>query len=163
MSDEGQTTDQPAGKSEKKGRTGRIANLKPFKRGSGAARDPRINYKGRPVTKPITDALRKRAFKKLTERELKDLAAKSGIKLPMGTTWADMYALALGQQIMKGNVEAFEVNAERLDGPVPTEISGPQGGPIELKDESVYDRVIAITERIRDRAAQRQDTGNPKR
>lgn len=106
---------------------------------------------GRPRKTPMTDALRRRLAMKFPAKFQKAMG------LPAGITWADAVAFtSLYDMVKSPDVEKFDGYADRTDGPVVQEISGPQGGPIPLDvDDSsartAHEQLSTITARLKDR------------
>jgi hypothetical protein len=103
-----------SGKNSGKKRPGRVENLKPFKPGQSG------NPSGRPRN-PISDAARRLA----SQRVMKDKEKR---------TWAEIMVLGVAEQAAKGNVQAFAVLADRIEGKVASkmELGGPSGGAIPI-------------------------------
>lgn len=111
----------------------------------------RLPGAGRPRKSPMTDALRRQLERKLTPEQVE----KSG--LPKGSTVADLAAMGVIQEVVRGKVDAFDAVADRTDGPVPKEISGPEGGPLEIEATgNLYEDAKLVTQRLRDRLAKRR-------
>jgi len=90
--------------------------LKPyqFKKGQSG------NAGGRPRN-PISDAARRLASQRFKEDKER-------------RTWAELLVLAMAKAAAKGNVQAFAVLADRIEGKVASkmELGGPQGGAIAI-------------------------------
>jgi len=130
-------------------------------KGFGTTVDPKVGAKtaikkgerrnphGRPSTTPMRDALRKRLMMKFPAKYSKQMGIQVGI------TWGEAVALtSLYDMVKAPEPTKFSAYAAESDGPLPTEISGPQGGPIPM-DVKVNDKLTVVAERLRDRLTQR--------
>ena len=86
------------------------------------------NPGGRPRRKPLSDAYAALLNEPVPEAE----AAK--LKLKPGATYADIIAMSLMREAIKGKVPAASEMADRIEGRAiqTQEISGPAGGPLEV-------------------------------
>ena len=86
------------------------------------------NLSGRPKRKPLSDAYAALLNERVPEAE----AAK--LKLKPGATYADIIAMSLMREAIKGKVPAASEMADRIEGRAiqTQEISGPDGGPLEV-------------------------------
>jgi len=117
----------------------------------------RLKGAGRPKRKLMTDALLKVGAQRVPRRQIEALNVK-GAGLRYGITWAEMAALGMFKRGAEGVVENFNTVADRTDGPVRQEISGPEGGPIAFtEDVNVHDKLRSVTGLLRDRASKRRD------
>jgi hypothetical protein len=128
---------------------GKATQIKKGQRLPGAGRKPK--------PKPLTDdmlALLKRPI---------PAAYAEALKLKKGTKWVRaVNQMQLYNLLKAPNAAAYELHASRIEGPVPQEISGPNGGPIpmlnmdldpaDLKSDAI-DQLRTVTSRIRDRLA----------
>jgi hypothetical protein len=115
-------------KSSERRRGGNPENLKPYRFRKGQSGNPG----GRPRN-PISDAARRLASQRFKEDKEK-------------RTWAEIMVLGVAKQAAKGNVQAFAVLADRIEGKVTnkTELSGPQGGAIQIEPMSREENELRI-------------------
>ena len=112
-------------------------------------RGQRMPGAGRPSATPMRDALRRRLLTKFPKKY------SEAMGIPKGITWGEAVALtSLYDMIKQPEPQKFTAYAAESDGPLPTEISGPQGGPIPM-DVNVNDKLSVVAERLRDRLAGR--------
>jgi hypothetical protein len=104
------------------------------------------NAGGRPKRKPLTDALRAALDEPVTEEIRRKLNLKAG------TTYAEVLALSLVREALKGKVPAFSEIADRVEGKPDnrTELSGEVSladatDPKELTTEQL--KAIILTRR----------------
>lgn len=94
------------------------------------------------------------------QRVPKSLIAKlnnQGAGLRYGITRAELAAMGQYARSSEGVAENFRVIAERTDGPVRQEFSGPEGGAIEITEgDTARDKLFALTARLRDRLAKQR-------
>ena len=125
MADEAQseTVEVPENTNGKKTRT-LPEEAKPFMWKPGESGNPG----GRPRRKPLSDAYAALLNEPVPEAE----AAK--LKLKPGATYADIIAMSLMREAIKGKVPAASEMADRIEGRAiqTQEISGPAGGPLEV-------------------------------
>jgi hypothetical protein len=115
--------------SEKR-RGGNPENLRPYRFKPGQSGNPG----GRPRN-PISDAARRLASRRFED----DKERRS---------WAEMMVLAVAKQAAKGNVQAFAVLADRIEGKVVSkmELGGPQGGSIPIEYKSPEENEARLAE-----------------
>lgn len=123
---------------------GKADHLKQYQFEKGKSGNPG----GRPK-KIVTDAYKWAFNKKLTDQECVQVGVKRG------TTWGQLGALGMMKAIVNGNAQAAKEVADRVEGPVALEISGPEGGAIPLADGTARAQLEEITARLRGRIAQR--------
>ena len=121
------------------------------------------NPNGRPK-KPLTEA-----YKAILAKPIPDeIAAK--LKVKQGTTYAEVIALALAREAVKGKVAAAAELADRVEGrvPQPQEFSGPGGAPMQfesLGSRAEVEAKIAVllfqADERRSEALPQQDTEPP--
>jgi hypothetical protein len=122
----------------------------------------RLPGAGRPKKKLVTQLLEKKLLQRLPAALLRQAGFKdpvSGRVTPRkkSTTWGELAVEGVLKEVAKGDVEAFNAVTDRTDGPVAMEISGPEGGPIAMEETiDSTDRLLNLTERIRDRIAKRK-------
>jgi hypothetical protein len=133
--------------------------------GEFGVRDPKIGEKtrftkehprpgpGRPGRTPMTDEQRKLLVSRLPAKYAKALG------LPKSSTWAKALAWTGYYDLLKNpDPDKLEKYTQRTDGPLVTEISGSQGGPIPLDldagtEVTVHEQLRTVTARLRDRLA----------
>ncbi len=103
------------------------------------------NPDGRPKSRPLT-----RALAKLAEGKVPSNA--TGILQPLrGKRWADVMAAGLASAAAEGNPAAFKEAADRLEGKVPTPITGTDGAPLIPARDSLTEEALRILEKIQAR------------
>ena len=85
------------------------------------------NMSGRPKRKPLTDA-----YAALLDKPIPSDMARQ-LKLDESTTYAQVIAMSLVREAVKGKVNAAAEVADRVEGKITQPISGPDGGPIGIK------------------------------
>ena len=85
------------------------------------------NPSGRPKRKPLTDA-----YAALLDKPIPPDMARQ-LKLDESTTYAQVIAMSLVREAVKGKVQAAAEVADRVEGKITQPISGPDGGPIGIK------------------------------
>ena len=84
------------------------------------------NLSGRPKRKPLTDAYAALLDKPITP----DMARQ--LKLDESTTYAQVIAMSLVREAVKGKVQAAAEVADRVEGKITQPVSGPDGGPMQV-------------------------------
>ena len=84
------------------------------------------NMSGRPKRKPLTDA-----YAALLDKPIPSDMARQ-LKLDESTTYAEVIAMSLLREAVKGKVNAAAELADRVEGRVVQTVSGPDGGPIQV-------------------------------
>jgi hypothetical protein len=136
-------------KRQKKGRIGTVVSPDEIGVETRFKKGHRRPGPGRPSTTPMRDALRKRLLSKFPAKYSESMG------IPKGITWGEAVALTSLYDMVKSPEPAkFTAYAAESDGPLPTEISGPQGGPIPM-DVNVNDKLAVVAGRLRDRLAKR--------
>ena len=82
------------------------------------------NLSGRPKRKPLTDA-----YAALLDKPIPPDMARQ-LKLDESTTYAQVIAMSLVREAVKGKVQAAAEVADRVEGKITQPISGPDEGPI---------------------------------
>jgi hypothetical protein len=117
-------------KNSEKRRGGNPENLRPyrFKKGQSG------NAGGRPRS-PLSDAARRLVSQTLKEDKQR-------------RNWAELMVLAMAKAALKGNVQAFAVLADRIEGKVVSkmELGGPQGGSIPIEYKSPEENEARLAE-----------------
>jgi hypothetical protein len=116
-----------------------LANLKPAWK-PGQTGNPRKVQGRAKLTTILRGVLGQEVTREEIERWLGPKAATEffgpvGTTLPEGVdppTWADLLVRSAITQAMAGNAAILKEIWARMDGPVPVEIQGPQGGPVAL-------------------------------
>ena len=130
-------------KKKKRRGPGNPDKIRPYQFKPGQSGNP----SGRP-RRPLTEAY-------------KDLLDKKFPGDARGRTYAQVIAEGQAKAAIAGRTEAAKEIADRAEGKVTQEISGPDGGaiPLDLSGEvTVHERLKSFTERIRDRLAKRDKT-----
>jgi len=96
------------------------------------------NISGRPKRKPLTDAYRAALDKKV----LPEIARK--LNIDPGSTYAEVIALSLVREAVKGKVNAAAEMADRVEGKVTQPLSGPDDGPIQVRSLNDFYSDIAL-------------------
>lgn len=113
-------SEQPAQNSgESKSHPG-SENLRPWQPGQSG------NPGGRPKRKPLTDA-----YAALLDKPIPPDMARQ-LKLDESTTYAQVIAMSLVREAVKGKVNAAAEVADRVEGRITQPISGPDEGPIQI-------------------------------
>ena len=113
-------SEQPAQNSgESKSHPG-SENLRPWQLGQSG------NPGGRPKRKPLTDA-----YAALLDKPIPPDMARQ-LKLDESTTYAQVIAMSLVREAVKGKVNAAAEVADRVEGRITQPISGPDEGPIQI-------------------------------
>lgn len=84
------------------------------------------NPGGRPKRKPLTDA-----YAALLDKPIPSDMARQ-LKLDESTTYAQVIAMSLVREAVKGKVNAAAEVADRVEGKIAQPISGPDGGAIPI-------------------------------
>ena len=106
----------------------RLANLRPpWKPGECP------NPSGRPKRKPLTDA-----YAALLDKPIPPDMARQ-LKLDESTTYAQVIAMSLVREAVKGKVQAAAEVADRVEGKITQPISGPEGGAIPIANLTPID------------------------
>jgi hypothetical protein len=103
-------------------------NLRPWRKGQTG------NPKGRPKTKPLSDALKRQLAKKVPVDTLATIVLKApGIAAVIGRrpTYADLLAFSLIQQGIQGNIAAAGRIFDRVEGKIPKEIMAGDDGKLD--------------------------------
>ncbi len=82
------------------------------------------NPSGRPKRKPLTDA-----YMAILGKTIPPEVARK-LDLPESATYAEVIAMSLAREAVKGKVNAAAEMADRVEGKVTQPISGPDEGPI---------------------------------
>jgi hypothetical protein len=82
---------------------------------------------GRPKRKPLTDA-----YAALLDKPIPPDMARQ-LKLDESTTYAQVIAMSLVREAVKGKVNAAAEVADRVEGKITQPISGPDEGPIIVR------------------------------
>jgi hypothetical protein len=85
------------------------------------------NLSGRPKRKPLTDA-----YAALLDKPIPPDMARQ-LKLDESTTYAQVIAMSLVREAVKGKVNAAAEVADRVEGKITQPISGPNEGPIVVR------------------------------
>ena len=113
-------SEQPAQNSgESKSHPG-SENLRPWQPGQSG------NPGGRPKRKPLTDA-----YAALLDKPIPPDMARQ-LKLDESTTYAQVIAMSLVREAVKGKVNAAAEVADRVEGKITQPISGPDEGPLQI-------------------------------
>lgn len=154
-------TVQPAGGNTPTKAKSKIDNLKgrskPF-----VKNDPRINLKGAPKRKWLTDLLIAELNRDMPAGYIQSLNEK-GAHLGKSAKWVKLAIRGIIKRVGAGDAAMADLLFNRVEGLLRQEISGPDGGPIPLTDvpfdKSGYARATEVTKRIRQRVAARE-SGN---
>lgn len=84
------------------------------------------NMSGRPKRKPLTDA-----YAALLDKPIPSDMARQ-LKLDESTTYAQVIAMSLVREAVKGKVQAAAEVADRVEGKITQPISGADGGAIQI-------------------------------
>jgi hypothetical protein len=84
------------------------------------------NPLGKPKRKPLTDA-----YAALLDKPIPPDMARQ-LKLDESTTYAQVIAMSLVREAVKGKVNAAAEVADRVEGRITQPISGPDEGPIQI-------------------------------
>jgi len=123
------------------GNTGRnTAGLRPWKPGQSG------NPSGRPKRKPLTDAYAAILDKKIP----REVAAR--LKLLGQPTYAQVIAISLAKEAIKGKVNAAAELADRVEGRITTPGDSPEN-PLHIHVEDVRNELIAALDRRADQRA----------
>jgi hypothetical protein len=85
------------------------------------------NPLGKPKRKPLTDA-----YAALLDKPIPSDMARQ-LKLDESTTYAQVIAMSLVREAVKGKVQAAAEVADRVEGKITQPISGPDEGPIVVR------------------------------
>ena len=107
------------------------------------------NPGGRPKKKPLTDA-----YARILKRQVPAYVVRK-LGLKGHPTYAEMIAMALAKEAIKGKVQAASEMADRVEGRVSSPGDAPDN-PLHLQIEDVTDELIAALDR---RADQRTPKG----
>jgi hypothetical protein len=91
------------------------------------------NPGGRPKRKPLTDA-----YAALLDKPIPPDMARQ-LKLDESTTYAQVIAISLVREAVKGKVQAAAEVADRVEGKITQPISGPEGGAIPIANLTPID------------------------
>ncbi len=91
------------------------------------------NPGGRPKRKPLTDA-----YAALLDKPIPPDMARQ-LKLDESTTYAQVIAMSLVREAVKGKVQAAAEVADRVEGKITQPISGPEGGAIPIANLTPID------------------------
>jgi hypothetical protein len=91
------------------------------------------NPGGRPRRKPLTDA-----YAALLDKPIPPDMARQ-LKLDESTTYAQVIAMSLVREAVKGKVQAAAEVADRVEGKITQPISGPEGGAIPIANLTPID------------------------
>ena len=91
------------------------------------------NMSGRPKRKPLTDA-----YAALLDKPIPSDMARQ-LKLDESTTYAQVIAMSLVREAVKGKVQAAAEVADRVEGKITQPISGPAGGAIPIANLTPID------------------------
>ena len=91
------------------------------------------NMSGRPKRKPLTDA-----YAALLDKPIPPDMARQ-LKLDESTTYAQVIAMSLVREAVKGKVQAAAEVADRVEGKITQPISGPEGGAIPIANLTPID------------------------
>ena len=91
------------------------------------------NMSGRPKRKPLTDA-----YAALLDKPIPSDMARQ-LKLDESTTYAQVIAMSLVREAVKGKVQAAAEVADRVEGKITQPISGPEGGAIPIANLTPID------------------------
>ena len=116
---------------------GRVQNLKPWKPGQSG------NPGGRPKKKPLTAAYAAILTKKIPASVARKL------QLLGRPTYAQVIAMSIAQEAIKGKVHAAAELADRVEGRIGTPGDSPEN-PLHLQFEDVRNELIAALDRRAD-------------
>ncbi len=120
------------------GNTGRnTAGLRPWKPGQSG------NPSGRPKRKPLTDA-----YAAILRKRIPAAVARK-LQLLGRPTYAQVIAMSLAQEAIKGKVQAASELADRVEGRITTPGDSPEN-PFHLHIEDVRNELIAALDRRAD-------------